>query len=128
VKWKFPGEKKNGSNVSPPRVKSPDKTRVAMTTVRSGEIPAEKKRKRPPGGSTDLLEMSLGGAEEDDGEVSGGRGGHRRQQDGHRGHGTLENRLSAAQRRVDVQSAEILADGLQFLKKKKKEISLLVGR
>jgi hypothetical protein len=110
---KFPGEK-NGSNVSSRRVKTL-RHPVAMTTVQSGRF-RRKKRKRPPGGCTDLLEMSLGGAQEDDGEVAGGGGRHGRQQDGHRGHGTLEDRLSAAQRRVHVQSAEVLADGLQFLK------------
>lgn len=65
---------------------------------------------------TDLLEVSLARSQEDDGVVRGGGGGDRRQQ------GVLEREhrdgghwFPAAQRRVHVQAAEVLAYRLQLL-------------
>ena len=63
-----------------------------------------------------LFQMSFGRAEEDDGEITGGCGRHGRQQDVvHGADGTLDHRFPAAQRSIDIQTAEILSDRLQFL-------------
>lgn len=59
--------------------------------------------------------MTVGSAEEDDGEITGGCGGDGRQQAGHRGNRLLQHRVSAAQWRVHVQTTETLADFLQVL-------------
>jgi len=62
--------------------------------------------------------MAVGSAEEDDGEVARGGGGHGRQERWHRGHGPLEHRVAPAQRCVHIQAAKVFADLLQILSKK----------
>lgn len=67
-----------------------------------------------------LLQVAVGGADEDDRVAAGARGRHAGQlavdqRDGHGG-----DWLLAAQRRVHVQAAEVLGDGLQLLRRGRK--------
>lgn len=61
-----------------------------------------------------LLQVSVGGAEEDDGVVAGGGGGDGGEVRPENQHGHGGDRDLAAQRRVHVQAAEVLADRLQL--------------
>jgi len=62
-----------------------------------------------------LFEVSGGGAQEDNRVVAGGGGRHGRELHVELVHGAGRDGLLAAQRRVHVQPAEVLADGMQFL-------------
>lgn len=68
--------------------------------------------------STDLFEMSRGGSDEHDGKVAGRGGCNGCQPRGKRKEGNGRDGLLSSQRRVHVQSTEILTDGLQFLEEK----------
>lgn len=65
---------------------------------------------------TNLLEVSRGGSNEDYREVAGGSGSNCCQSRVKDQYGRCGNGHLSSQRRVHIQSAEILSDGLQFLK------------
>lgn len=67
---------------------------------------------------THLLEMTSRGAQEDDRVVSGGGGGDGREEIVERQNRNGRDRLLAAEGRVHVETAEVLPDGLQFLRRK----------
>lgn len=65
--------------------------------------------------ATNLFEMSRGGSDEHDGKVAGRGGRYGCQPRVEEQNGNGRDRLFSSQRRVHVQSTEVLSDGLQFL-------------
>lgn len=64
---------------------------------------------------TNLFEVSRSGPDEHDCKVACGGGGDRRQSGVEEQHRHGGDGLFASQRRIHIQSTEVLADGLQFL-------------
>ncbi len=102
-------------------VVGPNKRTTGSRREQKGIFPIESSRIE----CTYLFQMSFGSAEKDDGEITSGCGCHGRQQDVvHGADGPLDDWFATAQRRVDIQTAKVFSNRLQFLQETRETKSI----